>query len=134
MIILNPDTKPTLIPYTPGMTHTTAEMNYYNAFYPLQFTAIGPDTKTPDDAVTDAGDEAIVLTFGRHAHAVQVSGTFVGTVKVEVSLEESLANWIDLDTFTTEDLKQYLGVYYAMRFSISAYTSGNPLVTLITQR
>jgi hypothetical protein len=89
---------------------------------------------TPNNAVTPAGKEAIVLIFGRTLHAVQVSGTFTATVTVEVSLDSTLTNWKQIDTISAADLKQYSGIYFALRVKISAYTSGNPLVIVQTQR
>jgi hypothetical protein len=123
-----------MLPYIPGPSHLSAETNYYSVYFPLQFTAIGPETATPNNAVTSAGLEAHVLLLGRVQHAVQVSGTFVGTITLEVCLDSAMSLWKKLDDITTADIKQYSGIYFGMRIKISAYTSGTPLVTVLTQR
>lgn len=125
-----------MLPYGPGPSAMTAEANFFQASFPLYFTVIGPSTEAPNNAQTPVGKEAIVMTLGRTLHAVQVSGTFVGTVKVEATIEHdvTVATWKTLDSLTTADLKQYTGIYNAFRITISAYTSGTPLVTVMTQR
>lgn len=123
-----------MLPYNPGPSALSAETNYFSASFPLLFTPISPTSVTPNGIVTPVGSEALILLLGRNQYAVQVSGTFVATVTIEVSLDVSLAVWKSLDTFTTADLKQYSGLFYAMRVSISAWTSGNPLVTVLMQR
>lgn len=121
-----------ILPYNPGPSALTAESNFFQACFPLKFTPIGPSSVTPNNAVTTAGSEAIILTFGRDLFSVQVSGTFTGTVLLEGSLDG--VTWTQVDTFTTAALRQYSGLYYNMRVSISAYTSGTPLVTFVMQK
>lgn len=123
-----------ILPYNPGPSALSAESNFFQASFPLLFTPIGTNTVTPNNAVTPAGQEALILIFGRTLHAVQVSGTFTATVKVEVSIDSNLVQWKQLDTFTTADLRQYSGIYFAMRITISAYTSGTISVLAQTQR
>lgn len=129
----NPNTA-AILPYNPGPSALTAESNYFQAAFPLLFTPIGASSKTPNNAITPVGQEAIILVFGRTLHAVQVSETFVATVTIEVTLDKTFTDWKQLDTFTTADLKQYSGSFYAMRIKISAYTSGTTLVTVLMQR
>lgn len=121
-----------ILPYNPGPSALTSESNFFQACFPLKFTPIGTGTTTPNNAQTPAGSEAIIGTFGRDLFAVQVSGTFVGTVLLEGSLDG--VTWTQVDTFTTSALRQYSGLYYNMRLSISAYTSGAPLVSFIMQK
>jgi hypothetical protein len=123
-----------MLPYNPGPSALSAETNFYSSAFPLLFSPISPTSTTPNGAVTVAGSEAIILLLGRNQYAVQASGTFVATVTIEVSLDTSFTVWKALDTFTVADLRQYSGIYYAMRVRISAWTSGNPLVTVLMQR
>lgn len=147
MIIVQPDNitnartgqpnRALMLPYNPGPSASTAETNYFSAAFPLVFTAIGTASKTANNIVTPAGSEAIVLSFGRTLQAVQVTGTFTASVKIEVTLDDPAsqdAQWIVLDTISAASLKQYSGIYYAMRISISAYTSGSVNVKVQMQR
>lgn len=124
--------KAAILPYNPGPSALSAESNFFQASFPLLFTPIGPSSTTPNNAVTSAGSEAIILSFGRTLAAVQVAGTFVATVTVEATLDN--LNWVKLTDITTAGITQYSGVYYAYRVKISAYTSGNPFVTFLMQR
>jgi hypothetical protein len=120
-----------MLPYTPGPSAITAESNYFQSFFPLIFTPIGPASVTKNDRVTPNGTQAVIQTFGRNAFAVQVSGTFTASVLIEATLDG--VNWETLDTISAKGIKQYTGLYLAIRAGISAYTSGNPLVTVIVQ-
>jgi hypothetical protein len=125
-----------VLPYNPGPSALSAESNFFQSAFPLKFTAIDAGTVTPNNAQTPVGSEALILVFGREKHAVQVTGSFTATILVEVTLDDPAsqnAQWITLDTITAASVKQYTGIYYAMRLSISAYTSGNPRVVVQTK-
>lgn len=66
----------------------------------------------------------------RHGHnkAFQVSGTFVGTIKIQVSLDAS--NWIDLVTTSSTGGFENTAPWKYVRSNCSAYTSGTATVEL----
>ena len=73
------------------------------------------------DSVTSVttGDSAqttqIAMTF-------QVSGTFVGTVAIQGTLDGT--NWVDLAYFSADGVEQVLGPFIKIRARVTAYTSG----------
>jgi hypothetical protein len=130
-VILNPlnaNLRSGLLPYTPGPGAQTAEAMLYQAAFPLQFKLVSA-------AVAIASPVDYIEFLGRNRLAIQVlssSGTYGGTVLLEVTLDG--LHWVTLDTITTESVKQYTGIYVAVRASVSAYTSGTIEVFALIQR
>lgn len=54
---------------------------------------------------------------------VEISGTFVGTVAIEVSLDGT--TWYTYVTATAPGLKTMIGTFHSIRGNVTAYTSGS---------
>ncbi len=114
-----------LLPYLPNVAAQTSQPQYYMTAFPLQFSLLENATETTSDTYE-------MQVMGRNLHAIAVTGTFVGTVLVEGTLDGQ--NWAPLSTISNETIEQYSGVYQSLRVSVTGYTSGTITVTGMTQR
>ncbi|KIL42075.1 hypothetical protein SD70_02510 [Gordoniibacillus kamchatkensis] len=127
---VNANARSATLPYMPGPGAVTAQAAFYQAAFPLEFQLIQGATAVTPLPLTD-----YIETLGRNQLAIQVSssnGAFSASVLIEATLDEQ--KWFTLDTINAEGIKQYSGLYKAIRASISSYTSGTIDVYAISQK
>lgn len=80
-------------------------------------------------SASGAGTANAITKQGK-PHAYVVSGTFVGTVKVQVSMDNS--TWYDLASYTAPAVLESTGPWAYVRGNVSAWTSGAITLTKIS--
>ena len=90
---------------------------------------VGPQKVTLLNAVAATGASTDVDPVSGE-YSFQVTGTFVGTVAFEATIDGT--NWEELGTATAEGLTHYTGkLVSSVRANVTAYTSGSITVTFI---